>query len=191
MAHGLINLWSNAACYRAYWGCTNSWYHWCRGEFMVNPLVFNNSRNLRTIIVMMVLVHLLLELLYMLIRQNFSRTIATHLFILTLFTLLTLVIIVPSSSTTSHRRSLRSISTAISSSCREKHWRLHMIIRWIVAGRWNQCLVPIEAFQLEVRLEEILVHLVIKLSFHFLSELLVNHWILRIQFWQNDEFKTS
>ena len=153
--HGLLNMWSNAACYWAYWsmrGGTNSWDHRCRSIFMVDSLVFHDTRDLWAIIVMMILIHLLLKLFDVFVRHNFTRTIAAHLFILCFGSLLVLVIIVPSSSTTSQCWSFRSISATISSPSWEEHWRLHVIKGRIIVRRRNQGWVTIETFQLEVRL---------------------------------------
>ena len=62
---------------------------WC--ELVIDPLVLNDTRNLRSIIVVMIFIHLLLKLFHMLLRDNFASPITAHLVqILYSTTLLTL-----------------------------------------------------------------------------------------------------
>jgi hypothetical protein len=49
----------------------------------------------------------------------------------------------------------------------------------------------VEALQLEVRLKEVLVDLIVELSLDLLSELLVHYWIALVQQCQDDKLKAS
>jgi len=49
-------------------------------ELVVDPLVLNDAWNLRSVVVMMIFIHLLLKLFHMLLRDNFACPITAHLF---------------------------------------------------------------------------------------------------------------
>lgn len=83
---------------------------------------------------------------------------------------------------------LRSISAAIDSSGRHKHrWSSVVMILGLLS--WNQVLSAIKAFKLEIWLQKVFVHLIVKLPFDLLCKLLMHDGVLRVKLCEYHELK--
>ncbi len=177
----LYQCWSSAL--KNLWGGLMARDHrsWC--ELVIDPLVLNDTRNLRSIIVVMIFIHLLLKLFHMLLRDNFACPITAHLVqILYSTTLLTL----------DNRSRLYILCLLL---------RLYLFASDVKIGgahgtgslwhgwwRWIHVVIilyylstAVETFKLKVRLKKILIHLIIEFLLHFLSKFLMYNGIIRIK----------